>query len=144
MKLTTRDMTEIAIFTALLSVTSILSLPIGDVPITLQTLVVMMIGLFLSPRNSAVAVVAYLIVGSIGVPVFAAGKGGFGIILGPTGGFLIAFIFMVIFISKMKRSATLSHESPEKSWEQHWIIPQNLSEYLKTKAPKWPFCIQNY
>jgi len=102
MKLTTRDMTEIAIFTALLSVTSWISIPIGGVPITIQTLVVMLIGLFLNPKNSALSIIAYLIIGSIGIPVFAQGKGGFGVILGPTGGFLLSFILMVIFISVMK------------------------------------------
>lgn len=110
MKLTTRDMTEIAIFTALLSVTSWISIPIGDIPITIQTLVIMLIGLFLNPKNSAISIIAYLIIGSIGVPVFAQGKGGFGVILGPTGGFLLSFILMVIFISIMKNVKIINNE----------------------------------
>jgi biotin transport system substrate-specific component len=102
MKRTTREITEIAVFTALLSVTAWISFPIGGVPITLQTLIVMLIGLFLRPKNSALSVIAYLIIGSIGLPVFAQGKGGIGVLLGPTGGFLLSFILMVIFISIMK------------------------------------------
>lgn len=102
MKLTTRDMTDIALFTALLSVTSWISIPIAGVPITLQTMMVMLIGLFLSPKNSLLTIIAYLFIGSIGVPVFSGGTGGFGIILGPTGGFLISFIFAAYFVSVMK------------------------------------------
>lgn len=110
MKLTTRDMTEIAIFTALISVTSWISIPIGGVPITLQTLVVMLIGLFLSPKNSALAIITYLVIGSIGIPVFAQGKSGFGVILGPTGGFLISFILMVVVISIMKNVKIINNK----------------------------------
>ena len=111
MKLTTRDITEIAIFTALISVTSWISIPIGGVPITLQTLLVMLIGLFLSPKNSALSIIAYLIIGSMGIPVFAGAKGGIGVILGPTGGFLLSFILMVIFISIMKNVKILNNKS---------------------------------
>jgi len=110
MNLTTRDMTEIAVLTALISVTSWISIPIGDIPITIQTLVVMLIGLFLSPKNSFLSILAYIIIGAMGLPVFAGGKGGLGIILGPTGGFLISFIFAVIFISKMKNEKIINNE----------------------------------
>jgi biotin transport system substrate-specific component len=110
MNLTTRDMTEIAVLTALISVTSWISIPIGDIPITIQTLVVMLIGLFLSPKNSFISILAYIIIGAMGLPVFAGGKGGFGIILGPSGGFLISFIFAVIFISKMKNIKIINNE----------------------------------
>lgn len=110
MRVSTRDLTEIAIFTALLSVTSIISVPIGNVPITLQTLVVMLIGLMLSPKNSVLTLIAYLLIGIIGVPVFASGKSGFGVLLGPTGGFLISFVFAVYFISKMKTVKIINNE----------------------------------
>ena len=110
MNLTTRDITEIAIFTALLSVASILSVPIGNVPITLQTLVVMLIGLLLSPKNSLITLIAYLIIGIIGVPVFASGKSGLGVIMGPTGGFLISFVFAVFFIAKMRSVNFINNE----------------------------------
>ena len=111
MNVTTRDLTQIAIFTALLSVASIISIPIGNVPITLQTLVVMLIGLLLSPKNSFLAILAYLLIGIIGVPVFASGKSGFGVILGPTGGFLIAFILGVVILSKMKTVKIINNET---------------------------------
>ncbi len=110
MSMTTRDLTQIAVFTALLCVASIISIPIGEVPFTLQTLVVMLIGLFLSPRNSFLAVLAYLMIGIIGVPVFASGKGGFGVLLGPTGGFLISFVIGVVILSKMKTVKIINND----------------------------------
>lgn len=153
MSLTTRDITQIAMFTSLLAIASIISIPIGDVPITMQTLVVMLIGLTLSPKNSVLSVIAYLIIGSIGVPVFASGKGGFDVILGPTGGFLISFVFAVYFISKMKSVKIINNEIIHIStilllanlfiymsgWT-YFALYMNF-DLLRTLGILWPFAI---
>jgi biotin transport system substrate-specific component len=62
-----------------------------NVPITLQTLWVYLAGLVLGPLWAGVAFTLYLLAGLIGLPVFAGGNAGLGVILGPTGGFLIGF-----------------------------------------------------
>jgi len=62
-----------------------------NVPITLQTLWVYLAGIVLGPLWAAVAFILYLLAGLIGLPVFAGGNAGLGVILGPTGGFLIGF-----------------------------------------------------
>ena len=86
----------IAIATAFLAVASQLTIPLPLVPLTLQTLAVGIIATLLKPLDSILAICLYLILGAIGIPVFAGGAAGFGVILGPTGGYLIGFIFMAL------------------------------------------------
>jgi biotin transport system substrate-specific component len=62
-----------------------------NVPITLQTLWVYLAGVVLGPLWAGVAFTLYLLAGLIGLPVFAGGNAGLGVILGPTGGFLVGF-----------------------------------------------------
>jgi biotin transport system substrate-specific component len=66
-------------------------LPFSPVPITGQTFAVLVIGALLGARRGSLAVLAYIIQGAMGMPVFAFG-GGFAVLLGPTGGYLIGFI----------------------------------------------------
>ncbi len=65
--------------------------PGSPVPVTLQTLAVVLSGVFLGPRLGAAAQAMYLAAGAVGVPVFAAGGAGLAYLLGPTGGYLVAF-----------------------------------------------------
>ncbi|GAA5334682.1 MULTISPECIES: biotin transporter BioY [Thermus] len=66
-------------------------LPFTPVPITLQTLGLLLVGAALGSRLGFLALLAYLLEGAMGLPVFAGGTGGVAKILGPTGGFLLAF-----------------------------------------------------
>jgi biotin transport system substrate-specific component len=68
-----------------------ITIPISPVPFTLQVLAVILSGLLLGVRHGALAQAVYVLVGAIGVPVFAGFKGGLGILLGPTGGYLISY-----------------------------------------------------
>lgn len=86
-----RRLTRIALFAALLAAGSWLSLPIGPVPVTLQTLFLLLAGLCLGSRDAALAALLFLAAGALGLPVFSGGKGGPAVFLGPTGGFLGAF-----------------------------------------------------
>ena len=81
----------IALFAALLAVGSWISIPIGPVPITLQTMFLTLAGLILGPRDGALAALLFLAAGLLGLPVFSGGKGGLAVFLGPTGGFMLAF-----------------------------------------------------
>jgi biotin transport system substrate-specific component len=67
-------------------------LPFSPVPITGQTLAVLLIGALLGSRRGALSLVAYLLQGLIGLPVFASGAAGPAYVMGPTGGYLIGFI----------------------------------------------------
>lgn len=81
-----------SLFAALIAAGAFLAIPIGPVPIVLQNMFVLLTGLLLGPRWGIAGVGIYLLAGAIGLPVFAGGTGGIGRILGPTGGYLIAYL----------------------------------------------------
>ena len=82
-------------------------LPFSPVPITGQTFAVLMIGALLGARRGSLAVIAYIIQGAAGMPVFAFG-GGFAVLFGPTGGYLIGFT----------PAAYLTGRLAEKGWDR--------------------------
>lgn len=90
----TRIMTRVALMAAVLCIISQFSIPIGEVPITLQTLFIVLTGVLLGPKLGALTALIYLLLGAVGLPVFAGAAGGFSKIVGPTGGFLIGFVPM--------------------------------------------------
>lgn len=87
----TREMVTAGLLAALLAASAWLAVPIGSVPVTLQVFVVVLIALVLRPQWAAGAVGTYLLVGAAGLPVFAGGKAGLGVLVGPTGGYLFGF-----------------------------------------------------
>lgn len=80
-----------SLFTALMAQVAIL-LPFTPVPITGQTLAVLLIGATLGARRGALSMATYLAEGLAGLPVFAGGTAGIGRLLGPTGGYLVGFV----------------------------------------------------
>lgn len=95
----TKDLTRIALSVAFLSVCSIVKIPITIIPVTLQTFgLLVMCGIL--GRKSVIAVIVYILLGIIGIPVFSGFGSGFGVILGPTGGFIIGFIPMSLFVGR--------------------------------------------
>ena len=87
--------------TALLAISSKIQTPFTLVPATMQTFVVLFLGMVLGYKLAAATVVLYLIEGSIGLPVFAKG-GGFAYLMGPTGGYLIGFILTAFFAGMIR------------------------------------------
>lgn len=87
-----RSLTYISIGAALIAVLSQLSIPLGPVPFTLQTLAIGFIATLYKPREATASVILYLVLGAIGLPVFAEGAAGFQALFGATGGFLMAFV----------------------------------------------------
>ena len=81
-----------SIFGAVTAAGAYIMIPLPPVPITLQTLVLYLAATLLGGRLGALSQVVYLLVGIIGLPVFAGGKAGMGVLIGPTGGYLIGFI----------------------------------------------------
>ena len=86
------DIALIAVSAALITVCSWISIQIGPVPVTLQTLAVLAVILTTGGRRGSIAVAVYLALGAIGVSVFSGFKGGPAAFAGPTGGFLIGFL----------------------------------------------------
>lgn len=91
----TRDIAYIALFAAIMSVISQLSLPLpGGVPVTLQTFGAALVGYMLGAKKGTIAMAVYVLLGTAGMPVFAGLHGGIGSLTGPTGGFILGFIPM--------------------------------------------------
>ena len=84
---------SIVLAIALVSVAARIAVPLPGtpVPVTLQDLTVLAVGIVLGPRRGALAIASYLLLGAMGAPVFSNGRGGLGWLMGPTGGYLLAF-----------------------------------------------------
>ena len=80
-----------SLMAALTAVGAYIYVPVGPVPIVLTTLFVLLSGLLLGSRWGLTSMAVYLLVGAIGMPVFAGGRGGFPHFFGPTGGYLFGY-----------------------------------------------------
>ena len=87
----TRDLAFIAMMAALTAVCAWITVPFSIVPFTLQTFGVFLSLSLLGGRRGTAAIVLYLCLGLVGLPVFAGFSGGIGPLLGPTGGYLVGF-----------------------------------------------------
>ena len=90
-----------ALFAAILCILSPLAIPIGPIPITLGVFAVMLTGVVLDWKRACVAVLVYILLGVIGLPVFSGGNSGPGVIAGPTGGYLWAYVPMAAIIAAL-------------------------------------------
>jgi len=100
-KINIRQMTLISLFAALTAVGAFISIPLYPVPLTLQTLFTLLAGMTLGSVMGASSQIIYVLLGVIGLPVFAGFKAGIGILFGPTGGFLLGFIVSAYFVGKI-------------------------------------------
>ena len=98
----THDMVFISIFAVLMAICSWISIPMA-VPFTLQTFGVFVAVGILGGKNGTLAVLIYIILGVIGVPVFAGFQGGIGILAGNTGGYILGFLFSALVMWAMEK-----------------------------------------
>lgn len=98
----TKSLVYIAIGTALIAALSQISLSIGPVPFTLQTLAIGLIACLYKPKEALASVALYLALGAIGLPIFAGFSGGFAALVGPNAGFLWGFLIYAMFIKPYK------------------------------------------
>ncbi|MCY9782460.1 biotin transporter BioY [Nocardiopsis sp. EMB25] len=99
--LTARDLSLIAVFAALiaaLSVSVAIPIPFSPVPITLQTLGIMLAPTLLGWKRGTLAVATFLALGLAGLPLFAGGRGGLAVLAGPSAGFIVSWIFAALVI----------------------------------------------
>ncbi len=100
-----RWMVLAAALAALTGVGAWILIPIGPVPITLQVLFVLLAGLLLPFKYAMLAMVLYILMGIIGLPIFAGGTSGIGVVIGPTGGYFVGFVVAVGLISLIAKRA---------------------------------------
>lgn len=96
----TRELILVSLFTALTAVSAymFIPLPISPVPITAQTLMLMLCGSILPPKHAFWSMASLLLLGAAGLPVFSGGGAGFGKLFGPTGGYLLSMP-LAVYIS---------------------------------------------
>ena len=87
------DLTYMAICSALIAICSWISIP-TTVPFTLQTFAVFCVLELLGGKRGMVSICIFILLGAIGIPVFTGFRGGIGVLLGTTGGYIVGFIFM--------------------------------------------------
>lgn len=90
------SMTSIALMAAVICVVGPFTLPIGPVPISLAPLAIFLSVYILGTKKGTLALLIYLLIGAVGVPVFSGFTGGIGKLAGPTGGYLIGYILMAL------------------------------------------------
>jgi len=112
----TRNLTLAALLAAMTAGTAWLSIPFGPVPVTLQTTFVLLAGLLLAPGWAAASMGLYLALGAAGLPVFSGGQGGVATLVGPTGGFLVAFPIAAAAVSWVYRALRAEQTGGARSW----------------------------
>ncbi|NYT19212.1 MAG: biotin transporter BioY [Methanosarcinales archaeon] len=102
-----RKMVYASLFAALTAIGAYITIPLGPIPFTLQVVFVLLAGGMLGSKWGSISMIVYTLLGIAGLPVFSGGASGLGVILGPTGGYIIGFIaaaFVVGFLFEKKRS----------------------------------------
>src|SRR5690554_4209906 len=94
-----REIVLTAFFTAAMAVASYISIYVGPVPVTLQSLLVLVTALLGGTKIGLSAIMLYLIMGAVGLPFFAGGIGGFAHFAAPSGGFLLGLLPAVLIAS---------------------------------------------
>lgn len=100
--MSTLDMIYIALFGILIGICSWITLP-GAVPFTLQTFGVFLAVTVLGGKRGTAAVLLYIFIGLVGIPVFSGFRGGIGVLLGNTGGYVIGFIFSALLMWALEK-----------------------------------------
>ena len=97
MKLSVREIAHIAIGIALIAVCSWISVPM-TIPFTMQTFAVCLVTALFGLRQGMWTVVCYILLGAAGAPVFSGFSGGVSVLLGPTGGYIVGFLFTALAV----------------------------------------------
>jgi len=123
-KVSARDICFIGIFTAIIVVLGQISIPMPyGVPMTLQTFAIPFAGIILGAKKGTLATLIYVMLGAVGVPVFAGFTGGLGIVFGATGGFILSFPFMAW-------CAGAGSEKEKVTWVFGGLLAGSIINYL--------------
>ena len=121
MRITLRDMTRTAVFTAALCAIAPLSITVGPIPLTFATLVIYISAGSLGWKRATVSAALYVLIGAAGLPVFSGFEGGFHKIAGLSGGFIIGYIPCaltagIVSDSFIKKSAKSAKRGRQSAW----------------------------
>ena len=99
----TAEMARIAVSAVIIAICAWITVPLGAIPFTLQTFGFFLVTVVLGWRNGLFAILLYLLLGAVGVPVFSGMKGGIGVLFGTTGGYLIAAVAVPLLYGLLTR-----------------------------------------
>lgn len=106
-----------ALFAALISVGCVIAIPLpGGVPITVQNMFCVLAGGILGSFYGAISVLIWMVLGAVGLPVFANAHGGIAIILGPTGGYMLGYMLASLFLGIMLGSPKITGSKKGKKF----------------------------
>ncbi len=121
----TKDLVICGLFASMTAVLAQIAIPFpGGVPLTLQTLAMSLTGIILGSKRGFIAQSIYVLLGTIGMPIFANFTGGLQIIVGPTGGFILSFPIMTYIIGY------ICERKKSKSFTGLSIILGNIVNYF--------------
>lgn len=123
MKLSLKEQITAAIFAGIIAVFSQIVIPIGVVPFSMQTFIVGLTVTVLGRKVGTWAIMIYLLLGLIGLPVYAGFGSGIASILGPTGGYLVGFIFTGVVLGTLLKKLPTTY---------FWVILANLIGFIIT------------
>ncbi len=123
MKLSLREQVIAAIFAGIIAAFSQIIIPLGVVPLSLQTFIVGLTVTLLGRKTGTWAIIIYLLLGLIGLPVYAGAGSGIGSVLGPTGGYLVGFIFTGLILGTLLKKGPTTYV---------WVITANLIGFIVT------------
>ena len=103
----TRNLTRCALFAAGITLCAWLGIPLGHTVFTMQTFAILLALGVLGGKGGTAAIVCYLLLGAMGLPVFSGFRGGIGAILGPTGGYLFGFLLTGLLYRWLERFGKL-------------------------------------
>ncbi len=107
------DIALVVAGTALVAVLAQVAIPLWPVPVTGQTLAVLLVGAGLGAARGAASLTLYALLGAVGLPIYSEASSGWSVLLGPTGGYIIGFI----------ASAAIVGWAAERSWDRGWYKP---------------------
>lgn len=106
----TRDMALTSLFAALFAVSAQIAIPVGPVPVVLQIFFVLLAGLVLGRKLGPVSVVVWVLLGVFGLPVFAQGKAGAAVLIGPTGGYIFGYFACTYIVGYVAEHFELTYK----------------------------------
>lgn len=109
-KFSASTMAVVALMTAVLCVLAPFSIPIGPIPISMATFGLYLSAIILGRKRAVLVCLMYLLMGFIGLPVYSGFSGGPAKLLGPTGGYLIAYVFLTVI------AGTIVDKFPKNRW----------------------------
>ncbi|MDC7245548.1 MAG: biotin transporter BioY [Sphaerochaetaceae bacterium] len=126
-----RNVIITSLFTALIIVGSFIIIPVTVVPVTLQTLFVLLAGVLAGRKTALTSTSLYLVLGAVGLPVFSGASGGLAHYFGPTGGFLIGMLLMAA-ISGAAGDAAMKYQNEDQTLMKKGLVILILGSFAAT------------